>query len=63
MTHEGRMSRGEKNFKQNILLENEDTKYFIQHSKKKDLESFVEPEKEVKEEKPKKKTKEKINGR
>lgn len=30
MTHEGRMTRGEENFK-NGLLENEDTKYFLKN--------------------------------
>jgi len=30
MTHEGRMNRGKKNFEAGKLLENEDTKYYLQ---------------------------------
>jgi hypothetical protein len=46
MSHEGRMSRGKENYEKNILLDNEDTKYYLANVDKKE---------EVKEEKPKKK--------
>lgn len=48
MTHEGRMKRGEKNYAIG-LLDNEDTRYFLEHKE--------EPKPEVKEEKPKKRGK------
>jgi hypothetical protein len=52
MTHEGRMTRGKFNFDNRILLDNEDTKYFLEHSKALPKEETKE---EIKEEKPKKK--------
>jgi len=52
MTHEGRMTRGEANYKVG-LLDNEDTKYYIKEKKI----NPVPPKEELKvsEEKPKKK--------
>ena len=34
MTHDGRMARGEANVKANILLDNADTKYFLDNKPK-----------------------------
>ena len=59
MTHEGRLLRGEKNFKQNILLDNADTKYYLEHSKGKNLEEFEEKKEEKKKVKKTKSKKEK----
>jgi len=36
MSHEGRMKRGKENFDKNILLDNEDTKYYLANVKKKE---------------------------
>ena len=52
MTHDGRMARGKENVEKNILLDNEDTKYYLEHK-------VGENEKVVEEEKKPKKTKSK----
>lgn len=46
MTHEGRMLRGAENFSKNILLDNEDTKYYLANKPKEEIKE--EPIKEVK---------------
>ena len=53
MTHDGRMARGEANFKANKLLNNEDTKYYLAN---KPAEKKEEP-------KPKEKLKVKERGK
>jgi len=55
MTHEGRMKRGEENFKKGILTNNADTIYFLKH--KGNVPKEEEKAVEEAEEKPKPKKK------
>ena len=50
MSHDGRMARGKDNFSKNILLDNEDTKYYLANREevKKDIEEDTKPVKKGK---------------
>jgi hypothetical protein len=50
MTHEGRLTRGEENVKKGILLDNEDTKYFLKYQEKNKPKKETKKVKEVKDE-------------